>query len=67
MPLFEASLRLGGRWLVPNLWLVLALAALAGVSALTYRWIEAPFRDLGRRLARRTETSTRVGKSLQLI
>ena len=67
MPLFEASLRLGGRLLAPDLWLVLALVALAMVSALTYRWIEAPFRDLGRRLGRRTESSTSVGQSLQFV
>ena len=67
MPLFEASLRLGGRWLAPDLWLILVLVMLVGVSALTYRWIEAPFRDLGRRLARRGESSTRVGQPLQFI
>ena len=67
MPLFEASLRFGGRWLTPDQWMVVALVALAGVSALTYHWIEAPFRDLGRRLGDKTEISARVGQSLQFI
>ncbi|WP_245642649.1 acyltransferase family protein [Nonomuraea candida] len=41
----------------------LAVAAVVGVSALTYRYVERPMQALGRRLSRRLSRRSRAGRS----
>ena len=62
MPLFRWLFEAGADELPGNAWLVLSLGALALVSAVTYRLVEAPWRDRGRAIARRAERSGTLGK-----
>jgi peptidoglycan/LPS O-acetylase OafA/YrhL len=62
MPLFRWLFEAGADQLPGNAWLVLSLAALALVSAVTYRLVEAPWRDRGRAIARRAERSGTLGE-----
>lgn len=68
MPLFGALMIAGGDRLAPDLFALVGLALLALVSAATFRWIERPWREKGRTLARTVEQSRLVGRDpLQLI
>jgi peptidoglycan/LPS O-acetylase OafA/YrhL len=68
MPLFRWLSEAGADELPRTAWLVLSLAALGLVSAVTYRLVEVPWRDRGRSIARRAERSRSLGEqSLQAV
>jgi len=62
MPLFRWLSEAGADELPRTAWLVLSLAALGLVSAVTYRLVEVPWRDRGRSIERRAERSRSLGE-----
>ena len=62
MPLFRWLSEGGADDLPRTAWLVLSLAALMVVSSATYRFVEVPWRERGRAIARRAAQSPAVGE-----